>query len=441
MSKIVLYFPWTGYVQNQNSEHRVPYSLLTLVGPLKNAGYDVVLIDGRVDDKKRLFEEVRGALFVGITSMTGIQLVDASKTARNLKKMYPKLPIVWGGWHVTILPEQSIREPFIDHIVVGQGERQVVEIAKSIENGQSGKITLVRDLEPFYPDIDFTSVDLNKYKPYFGYLSSHGCPFNCTFCAIAKVYNRKFFVRPMDDVISDLKYVFDTYKCFTHLNIDDDNFFIKKSRVEEFCDRWNNYANVPISSLAHVRALLSPLYDAPMWTKMVSAGIRILLIGAESGNQKVLDRLKKHQTPEQMLRFVKKTAEYGIQPDLSCLTGFPDSDALGDFKDTILFLRDAGRINPSMKFKIFFIRPYPGTELYEGFVRQGIKMPQSMQEWSHYTLREKPDWVSQDLYDQVQFFIYQWVPQAGWNWEWENFIDIFKKVKEEGKLVKETVLI
>jgi radical SAM superfamily enzyme YgiQ (UPF0313 family) len=235
--------------------------------------------------------------------------------------------------------------------------------------------------------------------------------------------------------------VFDNYKCFHQINIDDDNFFIKKSRVEEFCDRWNNYGHVPIAVLAHVRALLSPLYDAAMWTKMRNAGIQILLIGAESGNQTVLDRLKKHQTPEQMLRFVQQTAEYNVQPDLSCLTGFPDSDALGDFKDTALFLQAAGKINPRMKFKIFFIRPYPGTELYEDFVNQGIKMPKNMKEWSHYTLREKPDWVNQDLYDKVQFFIYQWVPTKQWDWAWDDFLTSFEHVRKTGQLVGRVPLI
>lgn len=454
--KVVLFYPWVGYAVNQRTEHRVPYSLLTLVGPLKRAGYEVILIDGRIDNKEILFKEAKDALFVGITSMTGIQLVDASKTAKNLKKMYPGVPIVWGGWHVTLLPYESIRESFVDIVSVGQGERAIVEIADTISHkgtglievkgiltkfaaGQHGKGLVPRPLEPIVPDIDFSSIDLTKYGPFLGYLSSHGCPFDCTFCAIAKVYKRKFFSRPVDEVVRDLKYIFDNYKCFRQISLDDDNFTIKRDRVEEFCDKWNNYANVPISILAHVRAILS--YPDTLWEKMINAGIRIFLIGAESGNQIILDRLKKHQTPEQMLRFVEKTRKFGVQADLSCMTGFPDSEELNDFRDTALFLQKANEINPFMKFKIFWIRPYPGTALYDDFVNQGIKMPSNMQEWSHYTLRSKPDWVSRRLYDMVNFWLYQWLPVMGWNWTWEQFEENFEKNRKIGNITTETLLI
>lgn len=466
-NKIVLYYPWVGYMLRQHSEHRIPYSLLDLIEPLKSAGFEVVLLDGRfTEDKHKFLVEIEDKpLFVGISSMTGIQLVDAANMAKWVKQSHPEIPIVWGGWHVSILPEQSLEEPFVDAVVVGQGEQTIVEVAQALgderdlygiqgliykDNGKTKK-NAERSLSDNYHKIDFSAIDLNRYTPYLGYLTSHGCPLDCTFCAIARIYHRKFFMRPMDDTIHDLKYVLDRYPAYGQINLDDDNFFINQARVEEFCDKWNNYKNLPIATLAHVRELNK--YPDELWKKMVKSGLSIFLIGAESGNKTILERLKKHQTVDDMLQFVEKTAKYHVMADLSLITGFPDSEELQDFKDTIQFLMEAWKINPAVKFKLFWIRPYAGTELFLDFQKRGIRMPTNMREWSYYTLRNRPSWVNKELELQIAFFVTYFLPMKGYcrngTWDvskpphftWNEFMDEYNKHRGDSFLTPITGLI
>ena len=118
-SKIVLVYPRIGL------EHRgdvgLPYGLLTVAAELIDK-FNVVLIDQRTNSswKKRLKKELSNdCLCVGISSMTGTQLRYALEITEIVRKNAPRVPLVWGGVHVTILPEQSLRSPFVDIVVSG----------------------------------------------------------------------------------------------------------------------------------------------------------------------------------------------------------------------------------------------------------------------------------------------------------------------------------
>jgi hypothetical protein len=135
-----------------------------------------------------------------------------------------------------------------------------------------------------------------------------------------------------------------------------------------------------------------------------------------------------------MLEFAVLTARHGIAPEFSCMTGFPDSDELDDFKDTVMFLRDAGSLNPRTLFKMFWARPYPGTELFKSYVDLGIRMPQNFKQWGDYTLRTTPNWVSRELEDKVHFFTGMFQPAYGWNYDWDLFMKEFEKARSMGPI-------
>ena len=435
---IILYFPPVSWQLNvDKGYHRFPYSLWSLVPGLMAEGFDVKVFDGRIDDKNAFLDAVKASpspLLVGISSLTGAQLLDAMKTAKQVREINKEIPIVWGGWHVTLNPAESIKEEFVDTIIMRRGETEIVTLANELIRGVDRRKTIICDpiLAETFPKIPFDLVDINKYGPYFGYLTSTGCKWHCSFCAIQQVYKGKMFFKNMDQVIKELKYIVDNYRGLRQINIDDDLFFIKKDRVEEFCDRWNNYGGIPMSVLAHVNVLLK--YDDNLWKKIIKTGFHHILIGAESGNQTILNRLKKHQTPDTMLQFVEKTRQFRITPELSTMTGFIDSCELQDFKDTILFLKKAGEINPRTAYKLFWSRPYPGTELFEQVKAAEYKMPSTMREWANYTLRYCPPWVDRELEDQVNYFVYTFQPRVGWNYDWDSFIKSFEDARSRGPI-------
>ncbi|MBU1849749.1 MAG: cobalamin-dependent protein, partial [Nanoarchaeota archaeon] len=134
MKKIILIFPKTGY--DFATIQAPPHGLLTMAAHLLKAGFDVKILDQRVNKnfKKNLKKALNESLFVGISSMTGLQLKFAINISKYIKKSYPKTSIVWGGIHATILPDVTIKEKFVDFIIKGEGEETILELAKAINN-------------------------------------------------------------------------------------------------------------------------------------------------------------------------------------------------------------------------------------------------------------------------------------------------------------------
>jgi len=440
---VLLYYPEVSYIKTPGL-HRAPYSTLSIAQPLIDEGYEVDLFDARVDDVRLLNNYLsKKPIFIGVSSLIGQQLRDAGNFARYIKSLNLPTPIVWGGWAASLIPEDLIKESFVDIVAKGQFEHRINNLIEDIQSGEKscpGALWKAADGNltdtgaPSLPDklskAPVELLDLDKYGPYWGFLTSLGCYMRCKFCSGASIWNRKYRCKDIDDVIQELIYVIKTKKHVIHLNLDDDEFFWNKKRVIEFCEKWINTKlnRFPISTLVHVRAALT--YPNDLYHLMHRAGIREVLIGAESGSQTILDRLDKRQTKDHVLQFVEKITQFGMIPDLSTMTGFPDSDEIGDFKETILMLQEAYRINPHMKFKLFWVRPYPGAGLFEDFKAQGYRMPQTFKEWTEYTLRYTPSWVSRELSDMVNFFLAKYLPEHGWVFTWDNFINEFWRCRE-----------
>ena len=203
---VVLFFP---RVQPKKHHHEMPLSILALVPELKKRGYSAVLIDERTNKQalSTLEQNLKGAICVGISSMTGYQ-IQGGMVAAKLVHSRSDVPVVWGGWHVSLLPEESIKSPCIDIVVRGQGEVTFAELVQAIEREKDLKeipgitfknrhqiihnvdrpIVSINDLDPMPYDL----MDINRYHPHFSYLSSIGCPMSCGFCADVVVYKRKW---------------------------------------------------------------------------------------------------------------------------------------------------------------------------------------------------------------------------------------------------------
>lgn len=135
MGLVILFYPKTGV----DEISRVPSSVLAVASPLVEAGFEVEIIDARVDRDyaQRLLSLLGDALCVGISSMTGYQVHSGLEAARLIREKGPEVPIVWGGFHPTLLPSQTIAHPLVDIIVKGQGEITMVELAKRLGKGST----------------------------------------------------------------------------------------------------------------------------------------------------------------------------------------------------------------------------------------------------------------------------------------------------------------
>src|ERR1700760_2799952 len=129
--KIVFFFP-----SFASSDATAPLGILAVATPLIRAGYQIVLIDSTItpDYKKRVLEEARDALCLGISLVTGPMIRETVEIAKAIKAWNPDFPIVLGGWHPSLLPTQTLQAPYVDIVVRGQGEDSLLEVVQHLES-------------------------------------------------------------------------------------------------------------------------------------------------------------------------------------------------------------------------------------------------------------------------------------------------------------------
>jgi anaerobic magnesium-protoporphyrin IX monomethyl ester cyclase len=428
----------------------MPLSILALAPELEKRGYSVVLIDERVDRQalSKLEASLDGAICVGISSMTGYQIKCGIAAAKKVRAL-SDVPIVWGGWHVSLLPEESVKSPHVDIVVRGQGEKTFAELVQAIvekgnlkkipgitfKNGEEvfstadPSIVSLDDLDPMPYDL----IDINRYHPHFSYLSSIGCPMSCGFCADAVVYKRRWKAMNALRLAEEITHLSKKLSWrIRSIYFIDNNFFVDSERVRIFCDEMiKRGIRIAWEALGHPRQLAK--LDDGFYKLMKQSGCYRILIGAESGSQTILDYINKKAAVEDILLFVKKCKENQIIPVLSFMCGFPKSP-IDDLKETVLFINEAKRINQRTKIKLFFFTPYPGSFLYQEAIQSGFQPPTSLEDWSRYTLniRNMP-YLDPDYEKLAVWFTEKYFPKItgrkAISWE-EDVLKEFDKTRE-----------
>src|SRR5262252_7508700 len=128
--KVVFFFP-----SFASSEATAPLGILAVATPLLRAGFSGKLIDSTITPncKKRVIEEVRGALCLGISLVTGPMIRETVEIARAVKAWNPEFPVILGGWHPSLLPKQTLEARDIDIVIRGQGEEALLEVVRHLE--------------------------------------------------------------------------------------------------------------------------------------------------------------------------------------------------------------------------------------------------------------------------------------------------------------------
>src|ERR1700712_1275787 len=128
--KIVFFFP-----SFASTEATAPLGILAVATPLERAGYSICLVDSTItpDFEARVLEEVRDALCLAISLVTGPMIRETVAIAKAVKEWNPDFPIILGGWHPSLLPQQTLESPYIDYVVRGQGEDSLLDLVRHIE--------------------------------------------------------------------------------------------------------------------------------------------------------------------------------------------------------------------------------------------------------------------------------------------------------------------
>ena len=395
-----------------------PIGLLCLGTMLEKNGYRVEIVDGFVDKdyEEKIIKTIQnGVIYAGISVMTA-QIAVGIYISQIIRRINHTTPIVWGGIHVTLLPEQALSDPLCDIVVIGEGDYTCVELAEALKYNKdlsqikgigykkNGKMEFtsrreIVDIEDL-PPINYNLVDIEKYtfmdfdKKYglFGkneemrrmtFHTARGCPYRCTFCINPLIYpeKRKYRAKSPQSVLDEIEFNVKKYT-LNFISFGDDLFFANKKRaeviVEELIKR-----RVNVKWYANVKAdYFRPDYlNESFLKKLKAAGCIRFSIGAESGSERMHGILKKGITPRHIINSADLVKNHRILIGYSFMTGIP-GETKEDMAETLKIMLKLKEINPFIYFigpQLF--RPYPGSELYLKCVEGGFKNPESLREW------------------------------------------------------------
>ncbi len=399
-NKIYLVFP-----HEKTSFVRLSISLLAVGTTLKEAGYDVQIVDMRFQDYENF--DYSDSVFVGLTSFTGTTLKKGIEFSKYIKEKYPNVPVVWGGVHASILPEQTIREKYIDIIVRGEGDITAVELADVLSGKSKKKLNsidgltfkengkIVHTKERKFVDMnklpvpDYSLVDLSRAETtlgHFPYNGSRGCPHRCKFCFNLNFHHRLWRGVTAERAISDIKRI---VKIANPRGIEftEDNFFTSQERVRKIAQGILDN-NLKLTMGASCRLDYLSKYDIEFLKLIKKAGWDLIAGGAESGSQRILDLLNKDIKVEDTLESVKKAKEAGIKLCLSFIYGVP-----GEKREDVLMTLDlidkCRKIDKNVEVNgIFAFTIYLGDPLVEDCKKLGFVEPKSLGDWANHNLSD-----------------------------------------------------
>jgi radical SAM superfamily enzyme YgiQ (UPF0313 family) len=384
----------------------MPLGMAYIASYLRKNNVESFIIDAEAESLSwtQLKERIRtiNPHIIGIYSTTPtIYLVH--KTAEIAKSIDKSIKVVLGGPHATVMPEDCLKNTHTDFCIIGEGEYTFLELVKGLKKGKSlNKINgiafkkgtkviknnpgeLIQDLDSLpFPARDL--LKLNKYvcpttkalvlgKGYGGeytdIITSRGCPYRCTYCSSQVTFGHRIRYRSPESVIAEIEEVIKNYGIKT-FNILDDTFTADKNRIIKICDLIIK-RKLKIQWICQSRV---NLLSRKIAVAMKKAGCKLIAFGIESGNQQILNNIKKGITLEQAKNAVKICKDVGLATLCAFMVGNPGETR----KTAIQTIKFAIKLNPT--FANFFITtPYPGTELYEWAKSKGLI---KASEWSKY---------------------------------------------------------
>jgi radical SAM superfamily enzyme YgiQ (UPF0313 family) len=400
---------------------------MAVAAPVYADGYDVVLFDERLheDPERELLEAAEGALCVGVSTITGDQLKGAIRFSRMLRDRYPDMPIIWGGYHPTLLPELTAGEEYVDAVVRGQGEKTFQEIVTALEQGngfdgiagvtyRNGGGEIIsnpdRPMESLdsFPPLPYELIDvelffrMNNGRRAIQYLSSQGCPFKCGYCVEPSVFG-KWSGRSAGKVVDELEELTRRYN-LEHVSFADANFSANLKRVREICALLIE-RGIKITWTVTGRADQVVRIKPDMSRLMKQAGCATLEIGIESGSQEVLNIVDKRTTPEKALRSNAILKEADIKGVYAFMVGFPPEITHGDDEIwmTLMLIKKLRKSHPDVVTVTFFATPYPGTPFFEMTKHLNVELPGTTEDWARWeSTSVSTTWISEERKDLVE---------------------------------------
>lgn len=397
----------------------LPLPLLAISALPHSKGYPITIVVQDVDDdpERDVLEACKDAMLFGITSLTGKMIDEGLKMAAKVRERFPTLPIVWGGTHPTIAPEQTIEHPLVDIVVAGQGESTFMELVEAIEHGtpldsvagiffkRDGEIVKtacreVTDIDTLPPP-PFEILDMERFIMLHSaaldhhlsggravtYYTSYGCPFSCSFCSEPLTSNRRWFAKKPETVMRDLHTLVSKYKVDVVI-LEDPIYFVDTRRVRKISELMiEENLNIRWTGSSRLEAIKK--IDADTWEVLKKSGIMQIYIGVESASPTVLKAVGKKYTADDIVDVARILYEQGVTLSCSFIAGIPvdepgrtfDSVLQEDLKLSSKTILRMAEVNPKAGIAVCLYTPYPGSVAFDLSVKYGFKPPERLEDW------------------------------------------------------------
>ena len=321
-------------------------------------------------------------------SCTTASFHDSVRLAKLAKEELPQIRTVFGGAHVSALKEKILEfSPFIDYVVIGEGEQTILELAQlegadpkcvggvvwrdgdgSIVNNGYRKDALVLDDLPF-PAYEKLAGFPNAYKlPIFNYpkapntscISSRGCPYSCSYCD-RSVFQRSFRYNSAEYLYQHLKYLKERFG-IRHINFYDDQFTFHRGRVEEFC---RLMIDRPLG-MTYNCAVRAEHVDHELLGLMKAAGCWMVSLGIESGDEQLLAQHRQNANLDLLADTIRTIKSCGIRTKGLLMMGLP-----GETEHSIRRSMEYVFSLPIDDFNLAKFTPFPGSPIYENIHQFG----------------------------------------------------------------------
>lgn len=324
------------------------------------------------------------------------------KVAKAIKQQRPETKIGFVGAHTMVLPTETLKaSPAVDWV----GRKEFDFTCKEVAEGRpletvaglsfkdkDGKIRhnpereMIQNMDtlPWVADVYKRDLEIEKYfigylmHPYISMYTGRGCPAQCTFCLWPQtIGGHKYRVRSAQNVADEMAYMKKLFPQVREFFFDDDTFTANLPRAREIAKK---LANLGLTWSCNSRANL----DADTIKQFKDSGLRLFLVGYESGNDETLARIKKGVTTDEMRRFTKSCHQAGVIIHGTFILGLP-VETKETIEQTIRFAQELDVFS----LQVSLAAPYPGTELYDQAKLNG---------W--FTKKDKTDLVEGDGFQQ-----------------------------------------
>lgn len=412
----------------------MPFSILAIAKVLIDEDIaDVVLFDGNQQDLavwKQLLDNCSDqAIFIGLSIMTGGgQIGNALEMAKIAKERKNCPPLVFGGPHVNVLPDQTLEHPLVDAVLQGVGQTSVPALVRALTGclplkdvpGLRMKVGNSRLQGPpnsprslklgGYP---WHLLDVQKYvrddptisPRTLNYVSSQGCIYKCQFC-YELTYQRKYSKMSAELMLNDIEDLKSRYD-ISGVKFYDADWFVDLNRAAAFSEGLLE-RNLDIAWAASINPndiLRARRVQPQLMKSLAESHCTRLLMGVESGSDRVLEEIvKKEVTRTQLLDVAQEIADQGILGSYTFIIGFP-GETQQEQEETLSLIEELWNLNPSPETRVHLFAPYPGTPLFEAAIQQGFKAPSHLEAWSSYDYYDsQTPWTTSEMVKAASSF-------------------------------------